>query len=353
MEAAKRKYILKLKQEVIEGKRGSSYSAMRKLGVRDSETNSNILDLPQHLEENLTPSQSAERIADFFSSISQEYDPLVLAFLPPNLRNYMESARGYPNPHVLQEYKVYQKIMKSKKPSSLVPGDLPVKLVKEFDVELSIPITKIFNKINQTLEYPSQWKIEYQTPIPKVPHPVDEGQLRNISKTSFFSKNYESFLCDWLLPFINPFLDPGQCGGLSQSSITHYLIKLLHFCHYNLDQRDPHAVILAMVDMMKAFNRVSHNILMQDLFDMHVPGWLLCIIASYLSSRSMILHFHGAQSSRRELPGGGPQGALLGGIIFIVKFNGAALRPSIPRFIFTPQFKNQLKERNVVSVKLT
>ena len=146
-------------------------------------------------------------------------------------------------------------------------------------------------------------------------------------------------------------MDPGQCGGLSQSSITHYLLKLLHFCHYNLDQHDPHAVILGMVDMSKAFNRVSHNLLVQDLYDMHVPGWLLCIIASYLSSRSMILHFHGAQSSRRSLPGGGPQGALLGGIIFIVKFNGAALRPSVPRFIFSPHFKNQLRERKSMSVK--
>ena len=66
--AANQKYIQKLKQEVIEGKRGSSYSAMRKLGVRESEAKSSLFDLPQHLEENLTPTQSAERIADFFSS---------------------------------------------------------------------------------------------------------------------------------------------------------------------------------------------------------------------------------------------------------------------------------------------
>ena len=31
------------------------------------------------------------------------------------------------------------------------------------------------------------------------------------------------------------------------------------------------------------------------------------------------------------LPGGGPQGAYLGGLIFIVKYNGAFLRPPIPR----------------------
>ena len=31
------------------------------------------------------------------------------------------------------------------------------------------------------------------------------------------------------------------------------------------------------------------------------------------------------------LPGGGPQGAYLNGIIFIIKYNGAFLRPPIPR----------------------
>ena len=39
------------------------------------------------------------------------------------------------------------------------------------------------------------------------------------------------------------------------------------------------------------------------------------------------------------LPGGGPQGAYLGGLIFIVKFNGAFLRPPVPRFVFGPVTK--------------
>jgi len=45
----------------------------------------------------------------------------------------------------------------------------------------------------------------------------------------------------------------------------------------------------------------------------------------------MILTCKGVTSSSRSLNGGTPQGALLGGIIFIVKFNGALLRPAIPR----------------------
>jgi hypothetical protein len=39
------------------------------------------------------------------------------------------------------------------------------------------------------------------------------------------------------------------------------------------------------------------------------------------------------------LPGGGPQGAYLGGLIFILKYNGAFLRPPVPRPIQGPVLK--------------
>ena len=50
----------------------------------------------------------------------------------------------------------------------------------------------------------------------------------------------------------------------------------------------------------------------------------------------MILTYNGEASKRKLLPGGGPQGAHLGGLIFIVKFNGAFLRPPVPRNIGGP-----------------
>ena len=105
--------------------------------------------------------------------------------------------------------------------------------------------------------------------------------------------------------------------GLKGGSINHYLIKLLQFIHTNLDLRDPHAVVLALVDLSKAFNRISHLVI-EDLHDMHVPAWFLRILTSYLTERSMILTYDGAQSSPRNLPGGSPQGTFLGIFLFII-----------------------------------
>ena len=64
---------------------------------------------------------------------------------------------------------------------------------------------------------------------------------------------------------------------------------------------------------------------------MHIPGWLLAVICSYLKERSLILKFYGECSETKNLPGGFSAGTWLGGLLFKVKFNGACLRPPIPR----------------------
>ena len=91
-----------------------------------------------------------------------------------------------------------------------------------------------------------------------------------------------------------------------------------------MDLKDPHAVVIAMVDLSKAFNRVSHQMVIEDLYDMHVPPWLLLILISYLTGRTMISTYKGASSSPL-LPGSSPQGAFLGIFFFIIiiKYNGA------------------------------
>ena len=281
-------------------------------------------------------------MANYFSSVSQEYAPLNVNNLPPNVQKYLGNPVLNISPE-LSHSEVWTKLVKAKKPNSVVPGDLPKKLTQRFPCELTTPVTIIFNEISRSKSYPTQWKVERQLPLPKVKQPESEDDLRNIAKTAFFSKVYESIIADWLLPIIQPFLDPGQCG-LKGLSITHYLIKLLHFTHSILDKKQPHAVLAACIDLSKAFNRVDHALLIQDLFDMHTPAWLLNIIISYLSNRTMVLTYNGETSSPKELPGGGPQGAFLGGIIFIIKYNGAFLRPPIPPLMSGPVTKSKVKK---------
>ena len=51
------------------------------------------------------------------------------------------------------------------------------------------------------------------------------------------------------------------------------------------------------------------------------PKWLLRLILSYLQNRKMVLRFRSCSSSPRDLPGGCPQGTLIGVILYILYIN--------------------------------
>ena len=72
-------------------------------------------------------------------------------------------------------------------------------------------------------------------------------------------------------------------------------------------------------------------LVIKDLYSIHTTKWMLAVLCSYLTSRSMLLKYQNSISSSRSLPGGFGQGVWLGGMLFIIKFNGACLRPPIPR----------------------
>ena len=300
----------------------------------------------------LSDKECANKLADHFSQISQTFEPLHIEKLPNNVKAKIKEGISARDKPYLEEYEVYNKLKSIKKPNSKVDGDIPKKLLVELMPEFTVPITVMFNKITESTQYPNDWKREEQIPIGKVSSPESEDEIRNLSKTKFLSKLYEGFLCDWLLPQVQPYLDPHQYGGMKGSSVNHYLVKLLNFIHKGLNMRDPQAVILACLDLSKAYNRGSASIALVDLFDMHVSPFLLAIIASYMQNRSMVLIFNGVCSEVKKMPGSFSQGCYLFMILFIIQFNGALLRPQVPRCICEQSEKVCLESRKNIQAKL-
>ena len=117
-----KKYIDKIFDDVKNGNRNCTYSALRKLGVRPGDVTDNTFTLPSHANDKLTAQQSAEIIADHFASISQDYDPILFENFTPKMRESLSCPDMAVIP-VLQEYQVYERVCKAKKPNSTVPGD--------------------------------------------------------------------------------------------------------------------------------------------------------------------------------------------------------------------------------------
>lgn len=278
-------------EEVSQGKRSSSYQAIRKLGNRPGEGGQKAVVLLSYHELGLTAQQSAESLANHFSNISRTVDPLNLELFHPSLRQTLEDGRTSHEKPVLAQDQVYRKMKQVTKPKSSVNGDVPLPVIKQYTFEYAKPAAAIFNMIIQSSQWPEQWKTEQTIVISKIKskQPEIEDDLRTILKTQWLSKVLENILGDYILPAVDKHIDPGQCGGLKQSSISHYLVKLLDFVHQVLDKPTPHAAVLSGEDLSKAYNRGSHQLVIEDLHAMHVAPWVLSLLCSYLSGRSMVL----------------------------------------------------------------
>ena len=328
---------------------GKAYGILKRLGAQPGDCEDlNGVTLQSHVDGHLTEEQSAEKIADHFAAISQEFIPFDVKNLPDYVQDRIKEEGEPPE---ITEFETYQKIKGAKKPKSGVPNDLPRKITQEFSPELAEPIRKIISNIARTGEWPRQWKLEYITPIGKIPNPETEDDLRPISLTSFFSKVTENSVVHWIMDYIKDKVDFRQYGGFKGNSITHYLIEFINFILSQQDKHDQTAVLACMVDFSKAFNRQNHHILITKLCNLGLPGWLLRIVIGFLTERKMIVRYKGKQSQVKSLPGGGPQGTLLGLLLFIILINDLGFEGQVNNTGEIITCRRNLKKVNEIHLK--
>ena len=67
----------------------SAYAGFRKIGQKAGESYETGVQLPNYAEQKIANLECAEMIADYFSSVSQEYTPWNVNKLPPNVQEYL------------------------------------------------------------------------------------------------------------------------------------------------------------------------------------------------------------------------------------------------------------------------
>ena len=128
------------------------------------------------------------------------------------------------------------------------------------------------------------------------------------------------------------------------NSIAHYLIEFI-------ENKEATAILACMIDFSKAFNRQNHNILITKLSDLGCPAWLVKIVMAFLKDRNMVVRYKGATSSSKYLPGGGPQGTLLGLLLFIILINDAGFKNQTSNVGDVITSKKNLNEANQIHLK--
>ena len=276
-----------------------SYNAIKNLNTATRPKNFRVMDLFPGREEHV----AMESMADFFNQISGDFPALTENDVPVTFDRYL---------YDITPSMIVERVKNMKRPKSMVPGDVPPKLMLDVIVSLSVPLADIFN-LTAITSWPVLWKNEYQTVIPKKISPTDLNDCRNLSCTNYFSKVLESFVLEGLLSEVP--LSNKQFGGIKGCGTNHFLLDMWQNILEGLEE-DNTAITLMSIDFSKAFNRMSHQACIKSLARKGCSNQSLRMVFGFLQGRQMFIKNGNNYSEPRQVNGGSPQGTKLGNFLF-------------------------------------
>ena len=196
---------------------------------------------------------------------------------------------------------------------------IPAKLLRLAHSELSSPITYLINMCISKSVFPSVMKQAEVSPIYKKADNLSKGNYRPVSVLTILSKLYESVMNDQL---VGHFCDIFNCllsAFRKMYSCQSLLLKCVDDWKKSLDEN--HIVGLLFMDLSKAFDCLSHSLLISKLNAYGVQENACELIASYLSNRLQRVKIGNTRSEWMPLCKGVPQGSILGPLLFNVFIN--------------------------------
>ena len=164
-------------------------------------------------------------------------------------------------------------------------------------------------------------KIAKVTPVFKGGDSADLSNYRPISVLPCFSKILERLMYNRLYKHLSnsKILYPKQFGFQKGHSTDHALLQLVDQIYESFERNE--YTIGVFIDLSKAFDTVDHNIPLKKLDIYGISGMHLQF-RNYLSNRKQYIQIDGWQKTNyKTVKCGGPQGSILGPILFLLYIN--------------------------------
>lgn len=228
----------------------------------------------------------------------------------PNTFKYIETTKNE-----------IEKIILGFKEGKSINDGYSIKCIKLIAQYLSGILSKIINQSVISGIFPNCLKLSIITPVyKKTGDTHDVNNYRPIAITSIFHKIFEKVIYVRMTEFIDKFnvLSDNQYGFRKKHNTTHAITSFLNSV-YNSDKGNH--IVGIYLDIKKAYDSLSHEILLHKLEANGFRGIINEWLKSYITNRYQVVKVNGVLSNNLIVSKGVPQGSVLGCILFLVYIN--------------------------------
>jgi len=260
--------------------------------------------------------EKAERFNKYFCSVFSQDDNEIPNFPFPQSNQFISHVQFTPEI-------VYDKLNNLPNKNSCGPDNVPASLYKNLSVPLAEPLCKIFLTSFEQSRTPDEWKLANVVPIHKKGPTNVCGNYRPVSLECQASKIMESIVNDALLNHFKDKFSKNQHGFLKQRSTVTQLLETLNDWTQAIEEGK--VIDVQYIDWAKAFDSISHSILIGKLRRYGVVGSLLDWIKAFLKDRKQRVIIDGCLSSKGKVTSSVPQGSVLSSTLFLIFINDLEL----------------------------
>jgi exonuclease III len=219
------------------------------------------------------------------------------------------------------EMEINNCILSLKNKKSCGIDGLSVELIKIIAPYISHVLSYIFNLSFRTGKFPTQFKKSIVIPLLKKPNSFKLDNLRPISLLPTLAKLLEKLMKKRLISFLDKYkcISDKQFGFIKGKSTEDALSVFVGRIYNSINLSQKTTAIF--IDFRKAFDMVSHKILLDKLFNMGIRGISADWFYSYLSGREQVVKIKTTVSKAMKIKKGVPQGAILSANLFLIFIN--------------------------------